>query len=361
MAIAEAQLEARYNRPGFEVIDHTTYAIVSDRDLMEGVSAEAVSLAGRLRLGKLICLYDDNKVTLAAGTDVTFSEDRVRRVAAYGWHTESVADGNDLASNRQRLAARGRGSISPLIDSRVYPHRLRVTHKHDSFEAHGSPLGVDEVRLNKENLGWPAQPPFLIPEEALVRFREAMARGTSAEAAWKARMAAYARAFPDLAEELRRSLSGELPPGLRRGAYVLADWPGGMPELVLVASGTEVALIVEAATRLQADGTRVRAVSMPSWELFDTLPQIDRDAVLPPSVRARGGRSGCLPSLAPLRRRRRRRRQCGALRFFRTGGGAASSVWVRGGRSAAEHYNACLDSRRSDDLIAALQLARRRQ
>ena len=213
MAIAEAQLASRYNRPGFEVIDHATYAIVSDGDLMEGVAAEAASLAGHLRLGKLTCLYDDNYVSLAAGTDITFSEDRAGRFDAYGWHTVSVDDGNDLAAIDAALqAARAETTRPSLILVRTHIG-YGSPNKQDSFEAHGSPLGVDEVRLTKQNLGWPTEPPFLIPESALVHFREALARGARAEAAWNDRMAEYAEAFPDLAQELRSSLHGELPPG----------------------------------------------------------------------------------------------------------------------------------------------------
>ena len=212
MAIAEAQLAARYNRPGFDVIDHATYAIVSDGDLMEGVAAEAASLAGHLRLGKLLCLYDDNHVTLAAGTDITFSEDRARRFDAYGWHTVSVADGNDLAAIDAALrSARADTARPSLILVRTHLG-YGSPNKQDRFEAHGSPLGVDEVRLTKQNLGWPVEPPFLIPERALAHFREALTRGALDEATWNDRMAAYAQAFPDLAIELRRSLAGELPP-----------------------------------------------------------------------------------------------------------------------------------------------------
>jgi transketolase len=499
MAIAEAQMAARYNRPGFEVIDHATYALVSDGDLMEGVGAEAASLAGHLRLGKLTCLYDDNRVTLAAGTDMTFSEDRAQRFEAYGWHTVAVADGNDLdAIEAALLAARAETGRPSLI--RVRTHiGYGSPHKQDTFEAHGSPLGADEVRLTKQKLGWPVEPPFLMPAPVLARFREALARGARAQAAWNDRMAAHARAFPDLAQELRQSLSGELPlgwetgipdfpadakgmatrvasgkvmnavaprlpsftggsadldpsthtalsglgdfnplagekddeqgsagggwsragrnlhfgvrehamgaivngmaahggmmpygstflifsdymrpairlaalmglhvvyvfthdsialgedgpthqpvehlaglraipgltvirpgdanetavawrvalekrdrpvalvltrqavptldrrryasaDGLRRGAYVLSDPADRQPELILIGTGSEVGLIVAAAELLQAEGVAVRCVSMPSWELFDALPERERDAVLPPSVRAR--------------------------------------------------------------------------
>jgi transketolase len=499
MAIAEAQLAARYNRPGFEVIDHATYAIVSDGDLMEGVASEAASLAGHLGLGKLNFLYDDNYVTLAGGTDLTFSEDRARRFEAYGWHTVFVPDGNDLATIDAALrAARAETARPSLILVRTHIG-FGSPNKQDSFEAHGSPLGVEEVRLTKQNLNWPVEPPFLIPEDALSHFRDAIARGAHEETASNERMAAYAQAFPELAQELQQTLRGELPPdwdadmpvfpadakgmatrvasgkvmnaiaprvpaltggsadldpsthtalkglgdfdpaaeknmdtqgsvgggwsyagrnlhfgvrehamgaivnglaahggtipygatflifsdymrppirlaalmglhvihvfthdsvalgedgpthqpveqlaalraipkltvirpadanetavawrvaletrdrpvllalsrqdvptldraryapaeGLRRGAYVLRDARDGKPELILIASGAEVGLIVAAAERLDAEGLAVRCVSMPSWELFDALAVADRDVVLPPTVRAR--------------------------------------------------------------------------
>jgi transketolase len=489
MAIAEAQLAARYNRPGFQIVDHATYAIASDGDLMEGVASEAASLAGHLRLGKLTCLYDNNHVSLAAGTDITFTEDCARRFDAYGWHTVSVIDGNDLAAIDAALKeARADTSRPSLILVRTHIG-YGSPNKQDSFEAHGSPLGVDEVRLTKENLGWPTDSEFLIPESALSHFREALARGARDEAAWNDRMAAYSRAFPELAEELQRSLLGELPQkwdaeiptfpadakgiatraasgkvmnaiaprlpaltggsadldpstytaleelgdfnppaghnwsfagrnlhfgvrehamgaianglaahggvipygatflifsdymrppirlaalmglhvvyvfthdsialgedgpthqpveqlaglraipnltvirpadanetafawrvaletrdrpvalvlsrqalptldrsryapadGLRGGAYVLSDAPDGKPELILMASGSEVDLILAAAERLTTEGVAVRCVSVPSWELFDARSQSHRDTVLPPSVTAR--------------------------------------------------------------------------
>lgn len=227
MAIAEAQLAARYNRPGHTLIEHATYALVGDGDLMEGVAAEAASLAGHLRLGKLICLYDDNRVSLAAATDITFSEDRARRFAAYGWHTMTVADGNDLdAIDAALRAARAETARPSLI--LVGTHLgYGSPHKQDRFAAHGSPLGADEVRLTKQNLGWPTEPPFLIPEKALARFREAQTRGKAAEAEWSERLAAYTQAFPDLAEELQRSLRGELPP----------DWDADIPVFPADAEG----------------------------------------------------------------------------------------------------------------------------
>ncbi|MDP2026239.1 transketolase [Sulfuriferula sp.] len=498
MAIAEAQLAARYNRPGHALIDHPTYVIVGDGDLMEGVAAEAASLAGHLKLGKLTCLYDDNAVTLAAGTDITFTENRALRFEAYGWHTVSVADGNDLAAIDAALAAARAETARPSLIL-VRTHIGYGSPEQDSFKAHGAPLGVDDVRKTKQALGWPTEPDFLIPEEALAHFREAVTRGGQHEAAWNASLSAYAKAFPDLAKELQHRLRDELPPGwdadipvfeadakgvatrdasgkvmnaiaprlpalsggsadldpstktalkglgdfnpppmnntdeqgsdgggwnyagrnlhfgvrehamgaivnglaahggfipygatflifsdymrpsirlaalmglhvvhvfthdslavgedgpthqpveqlaslraipklivirpgdanetavawrvaletrdrpvvlaltrqdvptldrsryaaadgLRRGAYVLSDAPNGKPELILLASGSEVGLIVAAAEQLQQQGIAVRCVSMPSWELFEALPQAERDAVLPPTVGAR--------------------------------------------------------------------------
>jgi transketolase len=499
MAIAEAQLAARYNRPGHTVVDHHTYAIVSDGDLMEGVAAEAASLAGHLQLGKLICLYDDNRVTLSAGTAITFSEDRAARFEAYGWHTAIVGDGNDVeAITRALQAARADTARPSLILVRTHIG-YGSPDKHDSFEAHGSPLGVDEVRLTKQHLGWPTEPPFLVPDAVLAHMRQALTRGARDEAAWDARMQAYEQAFPDLAAELQGRLRGDLPAGwdagvpvfppdgkgmatrvasgkvmnaiavnlpaltggsadldpstktelkglgdfnppaapgedtqgsdsggwsragrnlhfgvrehamgaivngmaahggfipygatflifsdymrpairlaalarlhvvhvfthdsialgedgpthqpieqlaslraipnltlirpadanetavawrvaieatdrpvllaltrqdlatldrtryasaegVRRGAYVLSDAKPGAPALILIASGSEVALIVAAAERLQAQGVAVRCVSMPSWDLFDAQPASYRDEVLPPGVRAR--------------------------------------------------------------------------
>ena len=498
MAIAEAQLAARYNRPGHTLIDHHTYALVSDGDLMEGVASEAASLAGHLKLGKLICLYDDNYVTLAAGTDITFTEDRALRFEAYGWHTIAVADGNSVTAIDNALAAARAETTRPsLILLRT--HIGFGSPEQDSYKAHGSPLGADNVHKTKLALGWPPEPAFLIPGIALAHFREAVTRGAKQEAAWNAQVMSYTKAIPQMATELQYRMRSELPPGwdadipvfdsdakglatrdasgkvmnaiapklhalsggsadldtstktalkgmgdfnpasdkntdtqgsdsagwsyagrnlhfgvrehamgtvvnglaahggfipygstflifsdymrpairlaalmglhvvhvfthdsiavgedgpthqpveqlaslraipnllvirpgdanetavawrvaletrgrpvlliltrqelptldrnryaaadgLRRGAYVLSDTENGNPELILIASGSEVSLIVAAAVRLQQQGIKVRCVSMPSWELFESLPQAERDAVLPPSVTAR--------------------------------------------------------------------------
>ena len=213
MAMAEAHLAACYNRPGFSIVDHFTYGIVSDGDLMEGVASEAASLAGHLQLGKLIYLYDDNHVTLSSGTDMAFTEDRAARFDAYGWHTHCVADGNDLAAIDSALCAARRETQRPsLILVRTHIG-YGSPHKQDSFAAHGSPLGGEEVRLSKQRLEWPVEPPFYIPEAARQHFGKAVAQGKLAETEWHGRLAAHAREFPDLAKAFQRVMNGTLPDG----------------------------------------------------------------------------------------------------------------------------------------------------
>jgi len=212
MAIAEAQLAARYNREGHSIVDHRTWAIVSDGDLMEGVASEAASLAGHLALGKLICLYDDNRVTLSAGTDITFTEDRAARFRSYGWHVQSVADGNDCAAIEQAIRRALRRTRQPSLIA-VHTHLGYGSPLQDSYKAHGSPLGADNVAATKRRLGWPEQPAFLVPPEALDHFRAALDAGRRAEAAWQRRWNRYRKAFPELAGELETSLAGRLPDG----------------------------------------------------------------------------------------------------------------------------------------------------
>ncbi len=212
MAMAEAHLAARYNRPGFDIIDHYTYGLVSDGDLMEGIASEAASLAGHLKLGKLIYLYDNNHMSLAAATNLTFTEDRAERFRSYGWHTEAIEDGNDLEAINQALrTAREIRHQPSLILVRTHLG-YGAPHKQDTFQAHGSPLGEEEVRLTKEKLGWPVEPPFYIPDRALSHFRQAVERGKQVEAEWQAKLAAYSHAFPELAQELQQVMRGTLPP-----------------------------------------------------------------------------------------------------------------------------------------------------
>jgi len=484
LAIAEAQLAARYNRDGHAIVDHRTWVLASDGDLMEGVTSESVSLAGHLRLGKLNVLYDDNHVTLAAGTGVTFTEDRGRHFEACGWHVQHVDDGNDLDAIAAALQAASDETARPSLIA-VRTHIGYGSPEQDSYKSHGSPLGVEDVRKTKQALGWPVEPDFLVPDDALAHMRQACDRGARAEQDWNDRFRAYAREHRELAAEFEhvlhaalpegwdadipvfppddkgmatRSASGKVmnaiaprlpqltggsadldpstktylddlgdfqpdtpagrnihfgvrehamgaiangmaahggclpytatflifsdymrPPmrlaalsalhvvhvfthdsialgedgpthqpveqlanlravpnltvlrpcdanetaeawrvavetraapvtlvltrqevptldrsryaaadGLRRGAYVLdAGGGAGDPSLILIASGSEVQLILEAAERLRGDGIAVRCVSMPSWELFEAQSPRYRDSVLPPSVKAR--------------------------------------------------------------------------
>ena len=227
MAIAEAQLAARYNRDGHPVVDHRTWVIASDGDLMEGVASEAASLAGHLRLGKLVCLYDNNSVTLSAGTNMTFTEDRTKRFEAYGWQTISVDDGNDLQAVDAALAAACTDTARPSLIL-VRTHLGYGSPEQDSFKAHGSPLGAVDVRKTKEALGWPVEPQFLVPAPALDHFREALERGKVAEGDWNERIAAYAQALPELARELNGRLREELPEGWGADVPVFAADAKGM-------------------------------------------------------------------------------------------------------------------------------------
>jgi transketolase len=227
MAIAEAHLAARYNRPGFEIVNHYTYGIVSDGDLMEGVGAEAASLAGHLRLGKLIYLYDDNRISLAGTTSITYTEDRAKRFDAYGWHTVIVEDGNDLdAIDRALRASRAETTRPSIIMVRTIIG-YGAPHKQNTFEVHGSPLGLDEVKAAKENLGWTLDPTFYIPGEALEHFREAIARGKQSETEWNTLFAAYKKAHPDLAREFEMGMRGELP----------QNWDADIPSFAADAKG----------------------------------------------------------------------------------------------------------------------------
>jgi len=213
MAIAEAFLAARYNRPGFEIINHYTYGIVSDGDLMEGVASEAASLAGHLKLGKLIYLYDNNHVSLAAGTDITFTEDRAERFRAYGWHTQQLEDGNDINALEWALRAAQEETERPSLVLVRTHLGYGSPNKQDTYQAHGSPLGVEEVNLTKEKLGWPLEPDFYVPDEVLANFRKAVEDGKKAEGDWKARFSEYQKAFPELAKEFLQVIQGELAEG----------------------------------------------------------------------------------------------------------------------------------------------------
>ena len=213
MALAEAHLAARFNRPGHTIVDHFTYVIASDGDLMEGVAAEACSLAGHLGLGKLIVLFDDNRISLAGSIALTFTEDVAKRFEAYGWHVQHVADGNNVAQLDTALVAAKQEIDRPSLLCVRTTIGYGAPHKEGTFQAHGSPLGPDELRAAKENLGWPVEPAFYIPDDVAGHFRQAVARGEAHEAAWEEGFARYAEAYVDEAAEFMRRMSGDLPQG----------------------------------------------------------------------------------------------------------------------------------------------------
>jgi transketolase len=227
MAIAEAHLAQRYNQPDYAMADHYTWCLVSDGDLMEGLCAEAASLAGHLQLGKLICLYDQNHVTLSASIDMSFTEDCQARFEAYGWHTQTVTDGNNLLAIENALLRAKEETLRPsLILVRTHIG-FGSPHKQDSFGAHGSPLGAEEVACTKINLNWPTEPAFFIPEAAATHFKRALIAGALAEAAWNETCAAYEIAFPLQGQALLDLISGRLPTG----------WDDNLPQFPADATG----------------------------------------------------------------------------------------------------------------------------
>ena len=213
MAIAERWLAKHYNRPGHEIINHYTYAIVSDGDLEEGVSSEAASLAGTLRLGKLIYLYDDNGISIEGNTDITFTENVSQRFRAYGWQVIGPIDGMDVASVEKAIrVAQVESSRPSLIIGRTIIG-FGSPNKADTASAHGEPLGEEEVHLAKERLGWTYEEPFTVPPEVLAHFRQAQERGKHYQEEWRKRLAAYRRVYPDEARQLEEDLKGDLPEG----------------------------------------------------------------------------------------------------------------------------------------------------
>lgn len=216
MAIAQAHLAAEFNRPGHQLIDHFIYSICSDGDIQEGITAEAASLAGHLRLGKLIFLYDDNDIQLDGPTGLAFSESVVDRFDAYRWHTQRVEDGNDVQAIGAAIAAAQADERPSLIAVRTHIGFGAPT-KHDSQKAHGSPLGEDEVRGAKIAYGWDPDKHFFVPDAALKQFRAAVPNGEKLVAEWHGQFEAYADAFPAEAAELKRRLAGKLASGWDSG------------------------------------------------------------------------------------------------------------------------------------------------
>jgi len=218
MAIAATHLAAEFNKPGHEIIQSYIYGIVTDGDLMEGVSSEAASLAGHLQLGRIVYMYDDNHVSIDGSTDLAFTEDRAARFEAYGWHVQKVEDGNDVEAIDTAIRAAKSDPRPSLICVRTIIG-YGAPHKQGTSKAHGEALGDEELKAAKENLGWPVEPRFLIPGEVLEFYREAVERGREREIDWKMRFDAYKQIHPALGTELQRRLDGELP----------KDWDSDLP------------------------------------------------------------------------------------------------------------------------------------
>jgi transketolase len=247
MAIAERRLAAEFNRPGHDIVDHWTYTLCSDGDFQEGIASEAASLAGHLRLRKLVALYDDNGIQLDGPTSMAWSEDVVGRFRAYGWHAQHVDDGNDIEAIDAAITKARDDDRPSLIAVRTHIG-YGSPNRQDTQKAHGQPLGADEVRLVKENYAWDPDRDFFVPDDALRLFREAVPAGEALVEAWEESFEAYGRDHPDLAGELRRRLDGRLADG----------WDGGLKTYAI---GEEIA------TR-NASNDAIQALAGPVPELF---------------------------------------------------------------------------------------------
>lgn len=219
MALAERWLAERYNRKGFEIVDHHTFVIASDGEMMEGVPHESCALAAHLKLGKLIVLYDNNKISIDGSTDLAFTEDVMKRFSAYGWHTQDI-DGLDMNEVEAAIASAKAETSRPSIISCRTIIGYSSPHKAGTAEAHGSPLGADEVRLTKKQLGWPEEPDFYIPQEVAALKRSTPEKGKQRQSEWEGLLENYRKAFPQLFEEFSQAMKNELPKG----------WDAAMPE-----------------------------------------------------------------------------------------------------------------------------------
>ena len=264
MALAERMLAARFNRPGHEIVDHRTFVIASDGDLEEGISGEACSIAGHLGLGRLISFYDQNHISIEGDTKIAFTEDVGKRYEAYGWHVQNLGEDVELDSLQ--------GALQSAIAMDDKPSLIIVrTHiaqgspnKHDTAGAHGSPLGEEEVKLTKQNIGWPSLEPFYVPEEALSHFRRCIERGEEQESEWRTRFDSYAQENPELAGEFERIVAGRLPVG----------WDAEVPRFH--ASGTMTATRKSSQTVLQWAAAQVPELVGGSADLApSTLTLID--------------------------------------------------------------------------------------
>ena len=236
MAIASTHLASEFNRTGFKIVNHFTYALVTDGDLMEGVASEAASLAGHLQLGNLILVYDDNHITIDGSTDLAFTEDRAARFAAYGWHIQRVEDGNDVDAIDQAFRVSKRDKRPSIILCHTHIGYGLPT-RQDTAKAHGEPPGQEELDQAKINLGWPTEPTFYVPDEVLAHFRSMVAKGKSQEQEWQDLFDKYQREHPDLAAEFERRMRGELPMNWDKN---LPDFPADDKGMATRASSGQV-------------------------------------------------------------------------------------------------------------------------
>ena len=213
MAMAERHLAARFNKQGHEIVDHYTYIMCGDGDMMEGIASESASLAGHLGLSRLICIYDDNKISIEGSTDITFTEDVSLRFKAYGWHVEKVDDGNDVEAIHNAFEAAKAETEKPSIIIMRTHIAYGSPNKQDTADAHGAPLGEEEVSLTKKYLGFPEDKFFNVPDQAVEQFRKCVDSGEEAESTWQEKFEAYANKYPDLAKQWIDAMNGSLKDG----------------------------------------------------------------------------------------------------------------------------------------------------
>jgi len=260
-AIAEAHLAAQFNQPGHKIFDHYTYAIVTDGDLMEGVASEAASLAGHLKLGKMIYLYDDNHISIDGSTELAFTEDRAARFGSYGWHVQTVKDGNDVKVIDAAIRMAKADPRPSIILCRTIIG-YGSPNKQGTHGVHGSPLGDEELASAKENLSWPVEPRFHIPDDVLDHYREALSQGREFEADWKMRFEAYNRIAPERGKELKRRIAGVLPDNWRDALPTFEADPKGIASRV--ASGKVLNALAESLPEL-IGGSADLAPSNKTW------------------------------------------------------------------------------------------------
>lgn len=271
-AIAEAQLAGRFDN----TIDHFTYVICSDGDLMEGVSHEAASLAGHLGLGKLVVLYDDNAITIDGTTDISFTEDVLARFEAYGWHTSRVGDGNDVEALDAAIEVAKQESDKPSIIAVRTIIGFGSPNKANTSSSHGSPLGDAEIALSRKELGWPHEERFFIPEEAYTPFHEASERGAKQRAGWEKSLEAYASSNPEKAAELERRLAGELPQGWKDNLPKFAPDAKGMA--TRASGGKVVAALYKALPELTGGSADLAGSNKTLHKDFGIFDRNKRDA-----------------------------------------------------------------------------------